>query len=1123
MSVIEGRKGGSSSPSTPTESPDSLQSTSYAKILLALGEGEFAGGLDGKSIFLDGTPIIGPDGKENFPGVKWEFRPGTPDQTYIPGMPNVENEISVGSELTHSNPWVRSLTNTQLSAIRLRCSWQQLQQQLDNGDVVGYRIEYAIDVATDGGTYKELLRTAVDGKTTTKYERSHRINLPKATIGWQIRVRRLTPNSASNRIADKMVIESITELIDVKLRYPETALLYVEFDAKQFQNIPQIACEPKGSVLRVPTTYDPIARTYSGVWDGSFKWAWTNNPAWVFYDLLINDRYSIGTRVGAENLALTKWDLYSIAQYCDQLVPDGRGGNGKEPRFLCDVYIQSQEEAWTVLRDVANIFRGMTYWANNSMNVLADMPRDLDYTYTRANVKNGQFTDASASEKTHYSVAMVSWSDPENGYQDAVEPVFDNNLIKRYQVKQADLAAIGCTRQTEASRRGKWLLLTNEKDRVISFTVGADGNIPLPGWIIGVADEAFAGRPLGGRISAVSGRSITLDRESSAKVGERLIVNLPSGKSQARTIQSVNGPVVTVTASYSETPVAECVWAVDASDLAIQLFRVTGITESEDGVSFDITAIEHDPNKYARIDSGARIEERPISVIPPGVQAPPTNVRIGEQSAIIQGLAVSTLAVTWGRAENAIAYETEWRRDNGNWIPGPRVSTLGFEVQGIYAGRYQARVRAINPAEISSVWANAPEAVLKGKIGEPPALASFTTESQVFGIALNWAFPSGAEDTQRTEIWYSRSANGAGALHLGDYAYPQHGYTMTGLAAGVNFWFRARLVDKLGNTGPWTAWTQGVSSNQADEILDYLTGQITETQLGKDLLKPIEDASKLKDMWAVKVGKTVDGKQYLAGIGVGVENTPSGMQSQVLFLASRFAFLNTVNGVVSTPFAIDGGQTFINSAFIKDGTITTAKIAQQIQSTNYINGTTGWAINSQTGNAQFNQVSVRGNVYADSGYFKGAIYADSGYFRGDITGSNGTFSGTVYAEKILGDVVSSGVWSGIKLVGVNASTHRFFHGGLPYASVVVVPYTSIKLTGGASGTGSVYINVNGVEYFRDVASFTGVGYEGAIIIDVPPYGTLDVEFGITGAERGRTWSGGDMSVIAFRKANNRFS
>lgn len=860
--AVKGSKGGASNTTTPTESPDSLQSTSYAKILLALGEGEWEGGLDGTNIFLDGTPIVAADGTQNFPGVRWEFRPGTPDQEYIQGMPDVENEITVGTELTSQTPWVRSLTNTQLSAFRLRFSWQQLQQQLDNGDVVGYRIEYAIDVATDGGTYQEMLNTAIDGKTTTKYERSHRIDLPAATTGWQVRVRRLTPNSTSNRIADKMVIESITELIDVKLRYPETALLFVQFDAKQFQNIPAVSCEPKMGIVRVPTTYDPITRSYTGTWDGSFKWAWTNNPAWVFYDLLVNDRYSIGERIKAENLVMTKFDLYAIAQYCDQLVPDGRGGDGQEPRFLCDAYIQSQEEAWTVLRDFANIFRGMTYWAKNSMNALADMPRDLDYTYTRANVKDGEFRDSSASEKTHYSMAMVSWADPANGYQDAVAPVFENSLIRRYNIKQAEITAIGCTRETEAIRRGRWLLLTNDKDRVINFTVGMDGNIPLPGYIIGVADETLAGRPLGGRISAVSGRNITLDRESSAAVGERLIVNLPSGKSQARTIQAVNGRIVTVTTVYSEVPVAECVWAVDASDLAIQLFRVTGVTENEDGVSFDITAIEHDPNKYARIDTGARIEDRPITIIPPGVQPPPKNVTINSFSTINQNIAVTTLRVTWDLAESAIAYEAEWRRDNGNWIPAARTSTQGFEVPGIYAGRYQARVRAVNAAEISSVWANAPETVLKGKEGKPPVPVGFRASPLLWGIQLDWGFPDDAEDTLKTEIQYADNAAGNNAMLLADIPYPLHTHTMTGLKAGQEFWFRARLQDRTGNIGDWTGWIKGQSNANADDYLesigdgfltdkdgDRLTGDI-DTNIEGILQDALANNATVEHQWA---------------------------------------------------------------------------------------------------------------------------------------------------------------------------------------------------------------------------------------------------------------------------------
>ncbi|MGP0910337.1 host specificity protein J [Serratia sp. CY81593] len=1074
MHVIEGRKGGSSSPSTPTESPDSLQSTSYAKILLALGEGEFGGDLDGTRIFLDGTPIISADGTENFPGVRWEFRPGTPHQDYIPGMPDVENEITVSTELTSDRDWVRAVTNTQLSAVRLRFSWAQLQQQQDNGDVVGYRIEYAIDVATDGGAYQEVLRTAVDGKTTTKYERSHRIDLPAATTGWQVRVRRLTPNSTSNRVADKMVVEAITETIDAKLRYPETALLFIQFDAKQFPNIPQVSCEPKGRVIRVPSNYNPETREYTGTWDGTFKTASTNNPAWITYDLMINDRFSIGTRIKAENLALTKWDLYQIGQYCDQLVPDGRGGDGKEPRFLCDVYIQSQEDAWNVLRDIASIYRGSTFWANNGMNALADMPADVKYIFTRANVKDGKFTYASASDKTHYSTCMVSWSDPANGYQDAIEPVAEQSLIRRYGIKQADLTAIGCIRKSEGIRRGKWLLHTNDKDRMVSFTVGLDGKVPLPGWIIAVADEMLAGRPLGGRVSSVDGRNITLDRVSSAAVGERLILNLPSGKAEGRTIAAVAGKIITVTTAYSEQPVAEAVWAIDASDLALQQYRVTGIKEGDDGVSFDITAVEHDPNKYAKIDTGARIEDPPISVIPPGIQPPPTNVQIGESSAVIQGMAVATLRVTWERAESAIAYEAEWRRDNGNWVPAPRTSTLGFEVSGIYAGRYQARVRAINPSEISSVWANAPEMVLTGKQGEPPALASFTTAGQVFGIVLNWEFPLGAEDTQRTEIWYSQNADGSNKMHLGDYAYPQRSHTMTGLAAGVNFWFQARLVDKLGNTGPWTNWVQGTSSEDASEVLDYLKGKITETELGEELLGPVEDAGKLKDMWSVKVGQTVDGKLYTAGIGVGVENTPEGMQSQVLILADRFAVLNTADGQgseVSVPFAIEGGQVFMNSAFIKDAAIDSAKIAQQIQSSNYIDGQRGWAID-KSGAAQFHQVTVRGVVYADAGNFNNGTIGNCHILE------NCVIDGKLSAANIEGNLVQGNSFS---FLIFNTNDYRIVrYDGNPlmpmriYGYVMAVMSRQEKTKIYFNGNESDYID--GLQLARDGESTTGYKY-----------------------------------------------
>ncbi|HGM5307846.1 host specificity protein J [Serratia marcescens] len=859
QNMIRGRKGGGGGGHTPVESPDSIQSIARAKMLFALGEGEFAGGLDGTNIFVDGTPVLSSDGTENFPGFRWEFRPGSQAQEYIQGIPAVENEISVGSELKSGAPWVRSVSNLQLSAVRLRLGWPMLQKQADNGDVNGYRIEYAIDVATDGGSYQEVLTAAIDDKTTSLYERSHRINLPKATTGWQLRVRRLTPNANSVRIADRMNIEALTEIIDAKLRYPNTALLYVEFDSKQFPNIPKISCKPRGRLIRVPDNYDPQTRSYTGIWSGGFKWAYSDNPAWVFYDIILAERFGLGDRIDASQVSES--ELYRIAQYCDQPVPDGRGGEGMEPRFTCNVYLQSREEAWTVLSDLAGIFRGMTYWGQNQMVALADMPRDMDFTYTRANVIDGKFTYSSASERTRYSTAMVSWSDPGNHYADAIEAVFDSDLVRRYDVNQTELTAIGCTTPSEANRRGRWALLTNSKDRTVSFSVGLDGMIPMPGHIVGVADQMLAGRVIGGRLSGVDGRKLTLDRTPGAKAGDRLIINLPSGKAQARTVQAVNERVVTVTTAYSEIPVPESAWSIDADDLAVQLYRVVGIADNGDN-TFTINATEHDPNKYARIDTGARIDDRPISIIPPGVQAPPKNITIDSYSSVSQGIAITTLRAAWGAVDNAIAYEAEWRKDNGNWVSMPRTSALGFEVPGIYAGRYLVRVRAINASDVSSVWATSMETYLKGKEGKPPVPVGFKASPLLWGIQLDWGFPGGAEDTLKTEIQYADNAAGNNAMLLADIPYPLHTHTMTGLKAGQEFWFRARLQDRTGNQGDWTGWIKGQSNANAGDYLesigdgfltdkdgDRLTGDI-DTNIEAIIQNALANNATVEHQWA---------------------------------------------------------------------------------------------------------------------------------------------------------------------------------------------------------------------------------------------------------------------------------
>ncbi|WOD69762.1 TipJ family phage tail tip protein [Citrobacter freundii] len=827
--IIKGRgKGGSNQTRTPVEAPDSIQSIARAKVLIALGEGEFAGGLDGKNIFLGDsssyTPLQNADGSYNFNNVKYEFRSGTQDQDYIQGFPGIENEIQVSYELKQAVPYVRAVSNTQLSALRIRLGWPTLLLQKNNGDKVGTRVEYAIDLSVDGGPYETVINGAVDDKTTSLYERSHRVNLPKASTGWQLRVRRITPDSTSVNVVDIMRVVAVTEIIDAKLRYVNTALLYVEFDAKQFPNgIPQVVCNPKGRIIRVPDTYDPETRTYSGTWEGVFKWAWTDNPAWIYYDIILNERFGLGQRIDATQI--DKWELYRIAQYCDQPVPDGRGGSGTEPRFRCNVYIQDRNDAWTVLRDLAGIFRGMAYWGDNKMYVLADMPRDVWHIYNHSSVVEGKFTFADPSETTRNTAALVNWSDPANHYKDTPEPVYDNDLAMRFDYRQLEMTAIGCTRQSEANRRGRWALLTNGIGEVVTFSTGMD--VPPVGEVIGVAANELAGRTIGGRVSAVNGRNITLDRAADVKAGNRLFLNLPSGIAQARTVQAVNGNTVTVTTSYSETPEAECNWGVDSDDLFIALFRVTGTRDNNDG-TFEVTGTTYNPDIYPAVDTGARLDERPISVIPPGVQTPPGNIVVDSYSTVNQNIAITTMRVAWDAVQGAVAYEAEWRRDSGNWVTVPRTSSLGFEVQGIYSGRYLVRVRAVNTSDVSSVWAISSEVNLTGKVGNPPKPVGFATTPINWGIRLNWGFPANTGDTLKTEIQYTANSDFSNPLLLSDVPYPSAEYTQLGLKAGQEFWYRAQLVDRTGNESGWTGWVRGVSNANADDYLgdiadDFLT------------------------------------------------------------------------------------------------------------------------------------------------------------------------------------------------------------------------------------------------------------------------------------------------------------
>ncbi|WP_054917165.1 phage tail protein [Pseudomonas sp. NBRC 111138] len=816
---IHGAKGGEEKPKTPTEAPDSLRSVAIAKMLIAVGEGEFEGTPTARDIYLDNTPLQDPQGNMNFPNVKWEWRIGAVDQTYIQGIPSVENETTINTELRSGTPWIRAISNTQLSAVRVRFAWPALQSVDANNNINGYRIQYKVELATDGGVYQEVLNEAVDGKTTTLYERTRRIDLPNSTTGWLMRITRLTVNQNSpGKFSDIMQIAGFTEVIDAKIRYPNTALLYIEFSAEQFRSIPAVTVGCKARKWQVPSNYDPVSRTYSGVWDGTLKEAYTNNPTWATYGITTADRFGLGRRI--KPWMVDKWELYRISQYCDQLVPDGKGG--QEPRFICNLNLQSKADAWSLLRDISAIYRGMTYWAQGQVFTLSDMPRatDFDFAYTRANVIDGKFTYSSASERTRYTRALVSYDNPLNNYDTDVTAVTDQKLQRRYGDNPLEISAIGCTRESEAQRRGKWALLTNSKDRAVTFKVGLDGRIPLPGYVIPIADELLAGRAIGGRISAVNGKVIKLDRDTQAKPGDRLILNLPDGKCEARTVQLVSGRQVTVTVAYSVTPEPELVWALDADDLAVPLYRVVSVARPEPGV-FEISAVQYDPSKFAHIDTGARLEERPISVIPITVVPPPASVTLTSSYAVNQGIAISTMNISWPAVAGAVAYDVEWRKDSGNWIKVQRTGSTSVDVTGIYSGAYLARVRAVSAFEISSIWKNSSLTNLEGKTGLPPAVSFLTTTSLIYGIGIQWGFPPGAEDTQRTELWYSESPDLTTAVKLSDFSYPQASHEMHSLLAGASLFFWARLVDRTGNVGPFFPLPGAVNGQASSKQSDY--------------------------------------------------------------------------------------------------------------------------------------------------------------------------------------------------------------------------------------------------------------------------------------------------------------
>lgn len=849
--IVQGAKKGGGGSSGGKEDRDSLHSTSYARIVDLLSEGEIVGPVDGlKSVYFDETPVLSSDGAANFSGYDIQFRSGTQDQDPVSGFPASESTTSVGVEFKASTPWTHTFTNTELDAVRITLAVSGLQKvNQKNGNINGYRVDYTIELSSNGGTYSTVVSSAFDGKTTSAYARSHRIDLPSGGAPWTIRVRRSTADSSTNYISDTTLVQAYTEIIDAKLRYPMSALAAIKIDASQFSSIPTRAYHLKGRIIRVPSNYDADARTYSGTWDGTFKTAYSNNPAWVFYDILTNDRYGLGDVLDAGYI--DKWSLYEIAQYCDESVPTGVGSN-TEPRFTCNCYLQSAADATAVLSDLATVFRGIVYWGNGSAIPVADMPRDPSYTYTAANVIDGKFQYQGSARSTRYTVCYVSYNDPDDMYNTKVEAVEDADGIARYGIVATSITAFACSSRSQAHRLGLWTLLTSQREtRSVTFSVGLDGAIATPGQIIRIADPAIAGKRVGGRLHAVNSTTqVVVDKNDGISVGDTLICTLPSGKTESQTVSAVDGTAITVGTAFSAPPEVESIWAVVNSDLQTQTFRVVSVTEG-DGSTFDIAAIQNEQSKYAAVDYGSALSDTIITSIPESSVPAPPDLAITSNEVVEQGISSTTVTLSWAKPEvtgGVGYYILEWKRDNSDWIAVPQVASCSYDITNAYSGTYQFRIRATNTVGVKSPWKASDAVSIDGLLAAPASPASLVASSEIFGITLNWGFPSGQNILSYTEIWYSATNDRTAATLLTMLPYPQAKYTLTGLKSGQTFYFWARLVDKNGLAGDYypasaTGGVEGTSSTDAANILGYLTNKITSTQLGGDLMSEIGTAS----------------------------------------------------------------------------------------------------------------------------------------------------------------------------------------------------------------------------------------------------------------------------------------
>jgi putative phage tail protein len=812
---------------TPYEAPDSLRSAQKLRAIGLISLGPIKGPANKwKDTYFDNTPIQNANGVDdndtgsfNFTNTEIQYNLGYQDQKPLEGFEASEREVSVGAEVKQQHPITRSVIDPDVTRLRLTIGINALISQNDQGDTNGTSVDFQILInSTPRGTYQ------IEGKSSSRFYRSYIIDdLPPRPF--TVTVKRVTADSKSQRLQNGTHWVSYTEIIDTKLSYPNMAIVGIKTDSRYNPNFPNINFLLYGRIIKIPTTYNPETRTYApGLWRGDFKMGWTNNPAWIFYDLITDKLAGLGQRIG--DYGIDKFQLYEIAKYCDELVDDGYGG--KEPRMVSNLWITEQREAYNVLSDMASVFRAIAVWDGTQFTAIQDRPADPVCLYSQSNVKDGKFTRQYAAGKAIFTAVEVEYADERNLYQKAIEYVADNSMIARYGYNVKKMTAYGCTSRGQAHRYGKWVLETSRLEQcTITFTVGRQGLMHLPGDIIEVADNNYAGKVLGGRVIAINGKKVTLDQPVEIK-GENYLNYITTDgltKIKIKSVDKANPAIVELDSVPQGLSIFDN-WVLKSGVVSTQLYRALGITENDDG-SYTITALQHEAQKEAIVDGSASFMPSVTTAHGAGVNKPANaDVSFGDGG----------VKLTWTTSTNhgAVKYDVKLYRNGNLYSTHLDLDSPEISFDNLPNGRYTVEIRSKNSA---------------GQLSDPVTrtfeinlnIPRFVTKSLLFAIELDWDLPKTATVGNYTEVWRSTTNDIRKAVKVATLPYPQNNYVMSGVPLNAEYYFWLRCGDKNDNKGEFTSAVFGEADHNPDNLLNAIEGKITKSHLGQELINSLKN------------------------------------------------------------------------------------------------------------------------------------------------------------------------------------------------------------------------------------------------------------------------------------------